>query len=400
MPQTGAPMTLDPHGAFVDRVASPTSSSGPLAGMRVAVKDNIAVAGLLWTCGLPLLSGRVAPDDAPCVAALREAGAAIVGTVATDAAGFGMMTPGVINPLAPDRTCGGSSGGSAAAVAAGYADAALGTDTAGSVRVPAACTGLYGLKPTYGSVSVQDVTPLSHTFDHVGVIAGDIDALERVSRVLIPRSFQSAPGSGPTRIGFDAARLAALDDEPIRVAIERALTFLAAEGMTLVEVDLPDRFALAEMHGAIVCAEALEIWRPHWPRDAALFGDTARRSLAYAASLPDDVVAAARAELPAQRAAVARAFDEADAIVGPALAVPPPRVGARRVRFGGIDVPVVMALLAETCPFNVSGNPALSLPLPWPSVDGIPVSLQIAVRHHGEAQALDLARRLAAMPIV
>src|SRR5262245_35584175 len=179
--------TLDPFGAFVDRAATSSGvpSQGPLAGLRLGVKDNIAVAGLKWTAGLPLFADRIAEHDAPCVAALRAAGAEVVGTVATDSAGFGMMTPGVINPLAADRTVGGSSGGSAAAVAAKLADIALGTDTAGSVRVPAACCGLYGLKPTCGRISLDGVTPLSRSFDHVGILAADLNVLARTTDVLL-----------------------------------------------------------------------------------------------------------------------------------------------------------------------------------------------------------------------
>ena len=385
---------LDPYGAFVDRVDKPVSGDGALAGVRVAVKDNIAVAGLKWTAGLPLFAARTAQADASCVAALRQAGGAIAGTVATDAAGFGMMTPDVLNPISGDRTAGGSSGGSAAAVAGGLADLALGTDTAGSVRVPAACCGLYGLKPTFGRVAVDGITPLSRSFDHVGLLTADLGILERATRVLLTGAFQ--PAAEVRRIGFDPARLAGSDDT-IRSCVERALSWLAAQGFALVEVELPDRIELAEMHGAIVCAEALEIWRAQWPRDAAQFAETARSSLAHAASRPPEVLQQARDQLPAARATIARAFDEADALVGPTIAVPPPRVGARRVPFCGFEAPVVFALLAETCPFNVSGNPALSLPLPWLGEGGIPVSLQVATRHDREADALALARTLTAL---
>lgn len=386
---------LDPFNAFVDRTGAPSGGSGPLAGMRLAVKDNIAVAGHRWTAGLPLHAERIAVTDAPCVAALRAAGAAIAGTVATDAAGFGMMTPGVINPLAAGRTCGGSSGGSAAAVAGGLADLALGTDTAGSVRVPAACCGIYGLKPTFGRVSVEGVTPLSASFDHVGLLAADLDILERATRVLLPASSGSAEEI--RRIGFEPGQSAHCD-EPIRTAVERTLGWLSAHGFELVEIELPDRVELAEMHGAIVCREALEFWQPHWPHDAALFSDTARRSLAYAATVPADVAAEARERLALARSAIARAFETVDAVLGPTIAVVPPPAGARRVPFRGFEAPVVLALLAETCSYSITGNPALAAPLPWPSVDGIPASLQIAVRHDRERQALELARLLASMP--
>ena len=385
---------LDPYGAFVDRVDKPVGGDGALAGVRVAVKDNIAVSGLKWTAGLPLLAERIAKADASCVAALRHAGAAIAGTVATDAAGFGMMTPDVLNPISGDRTAGGSSGGSAAAVAGGLADLALGTDTAGSVRVPAACCGLYGLKPTFGRVAVDGITPLSRTFDHAGLLAADLGILERATRVLLPGA--SEPLSLVRRIGFDPQRLAG-SEATIRTSVERALSWLAAQGFTLVEVELPDRIELAEMHGAIVCAEALDVWRAHWPRDAGRFADTARRTLAYAATRPAEVLVQARDMLPFARVSIARAFEEADAIVGPTIAVPPPRIDARTVPFCGFDAPVVFALLAETCPFNVSGNPALSLPLPWLGDGGIPVSLQIATRHDRECDALDLAHTLTAL---
>jgi len=386
---------LDPWGAFVDRGHAPfvASSDGCLRGLRLAVKDNIAVAGLKWTAGLPLFAERVAEHDATCVAALRAAGAEIVGTVATDSAGFGMMTPGVINPLAADRTVGGSSGGSGAAVAAGLADIALGTDTAGSVRVPAACCGIYGLKPTFGRISVDGVTPLSTTFDHVGILAADLDPLERATRVLLGR--KELRGSVIRRVGFDAARLGN-SDRAIGSAVERALAWLAARGYNLVELTLPDRIQLAEIHGLIVCGEAREAWCGYWPHEAGRFSDTARRSLAYADTITPQAIAAARRALHDARASIERAFAQADVIVGPTVAVVPPPAGARRVNLSGSNVPVVLALLAETCPFNVSGHPALAVPLATRAV-GIPVSVQIAAHRDREADALALARVLAGM---
>lgn len=383
---------LDPFGAFVDRDAAATGGSGSLAGIRVAVKDNIAVAGRKWTAGLPLLASRTADADAACVATFRAAGAAIVGTVATDSAGFGMMTPGVINPVAPERSVGGSSGGSAAAVAGGLADLALGTDTAGSVRVPAACCGLYGLKPTFGLVPVEGVTPLSFSFDHIGWLTRDLDIMERATSVAVGEAARRP--AGIRCIGFDPARLSGIEPS-IRVAIERTLAWCSAQGIALIEVELPDRVALAEMHGAIVCQEALEIWRAHWPQDSARFSDTARRSLAYAATLEASVVEDARRRLAIARSDITQALESVDVMLGPTIAVAPPKVGSRRVSFCGVEVPVVFALLAETCPFNIAGNPALSLPLPWLGEAGIPVSLQVAARHGEEATLISLARMLA-----
>lgn len=384
---------LDPYGAFVDRVASPHGGEGPLAGVRLAVKDNIAVAGLRWTAGLPLYADRIAEHDAACVATLRQAGATIVGTVASDSAGFGMMTPGVSNPIAPGRTVGGSSGGSAAAVAAGLADLALGTDTGGSVRVPAACCGLFGLKPTYGRISVEGVTPLSYAFDHIGLLAADIEVLEKSWLALSGGVSPAEPETEIRRLGFDPARLS-LADATIRAGIEQLLARLVREGYALVEVALPEQAALAEIHGAIVCGEALEIWRDHWPAHASGFTKIAARSLSYAALIePGDIVKAGQVLVDVRRY-MAEQFAEVDAILGPTIAVEPPVEGARLVSMGGVDVPVVNALLAETCPFNVSGHPALSVPLAAHTSCGTPVALQIAVKADRERSVLALARAI------
>lgn len=381
----------EPLGAFVDRVRSPAGGEGPLAGVRLAIKDNIAVEGLKWTAGLPLYANRIAERDAACVAILRRAGATIVGTTVTDSAGFGMMTPGVGNPIAPGRTAGGSSGGSAAAVAGGLADLALGTDTGGSVRVPAACCGIYGLKPTYGRVSVDGVTPLSFAFDHVGLLAGDIEVLERGWLALAGGGGHAAAAPQIRRIGFDPARLE-ICDALIRAGIEQTLAQLSREGYALVEIALPEQVALAEIHGAIVCGEALEIWRDHWPVHAAGFTKTAARSLTYAALIEPGEIVKARQVLADVRRYMAEQFEGVDAILGPTIAVEPPVAGARQVRLGGADVPVVSALLAETCPFNVSGHPALSMPLYANTGCGTPVALQIAANADCERSALALAR--------
>lgn len=380
-----------PFGAFIDRVSSPVGGEGPLAGVRLAVKDNISVEGLKWTAGLPLFADRIGTHDAACVGILRRAGAAIVGTVATDSAGFGMMTPGVANPIAPGRTAGGSSGGSAAAVAGGLADLALGTDTGGSVRVPAACCGIYGLKPTYGRVSVDGVTPLSFAFDHVGLLAGDIAVLERGWLALAGERGDAAPAPEIRRIGFDPARLKVCD-ALIRAGIEQTLARLASDGFALVEIALPEQAALAEVHGAIVCGEALEIWRDHWPVHAAGFTKTAARSLTYAALIEPAEIAKARQVLADVRRYMAEQFEGVDAILGPTIAVEPPVEGARQVRLGGVDVPVVNALLAEACPYNVSGHPALSMPLSTYTRCGTPIALQIAAKAGCERSALALAR--------
>ena len=369
---------LDEWGAFVERAperGSDASTGGPLTGLRLAVKDNIAVAGLEWTAGLPLLAERRATSDAPCVAKLLAAGARLVGVVATDSAGFGMTTPGVLNPLDKTLTVGGSSGGSAAAVAAGLADIALGTDTAGSVRVPAACCGLYGFKPSYGRVSTAGVTPLSATFDHVGLLAANLDVLVSGAAALLSEACPT-PQQRPLVIGFDPHRLEGVDND-IAEAIFAALILLGAAGHDIRDLHLPERDAVIDAHGIVTCAEARSVWATHWPHDAALLGDTVRRTLTYAQTITDAEIAEARIAVEHLRGEIDAAVAKVDVVLGPTLQVPPPPAGARRVRIGDSEVPVVRALMAETCPFNLSGHPALSLPIPERRA-GVPVSLQLA----------------------
>jgi Asp-tRNA(Asn)/Glu-tRNA(Gln) amidotransferase A subunit family amidase len=368
--------SLDPFGAFVERATEGAVAQGPLAGLRLAVKDSIAVEELKWTAGLPLLAERRASEDAPCVAALRAAGASVVGVTATDAAGFGMMTPGVVNPLDAGLTAGGSSGGSAAAVAAGLADIALGTDTAGSVRVPAACCGHYGFKPGFGRIDTSGVTPLSVSFDHVGLMAAQLDVLTKAACVLLGEGAPQQPPAGTPVVAHDPARLQDATGE-IAATVRAVLDRLRELGHEVVEIALPSADELAYAHGAVVCAEARGIWAAHWPQDAAQFGDTARRSLAYAQSVsPEDVEDAWRV-IAAARGTIARAFDRADVIIGPTMIIPPPAIGTRRARIGQAEVGIVRALMSETCTYNVSGHPALAMPTPR-RIGRIPVSIQLA----------------------
>src|SRR6266852_3979359 len=222
--------SVDRFGAFVAFTPDAPAGAGPLAGLRVAVKDNIAVAGLPFTAG----------HDAPAVRQLRDAGARIVGVTRTDAGGFGVTTPVVKNPAAPGRTVGGSSGGSAAAVAAGLADVALGTDTGGSVRIPAACTGLVGFKPTCGRISIEGTWPLSPSLDHIGVIGRGLESVARTADVLLGHDAEAEarPISTRLRIGIDRAPMGHCD-----VAVEKAfkgvLAALAAKH-EIVPLDWPD----------------------------------------------------------------------------------------------------------------------------------------------------------------
>jgi amidase len=185
--------SAEQSGAFIERFTFPPTRSGPLDGLSFAVKDLIDVAGHHTGCGNPtwLATHPRATDHAICVEQLLAAGARCEGKTVTDEIAFSLLgenhfygTP--LNPAAPDRVPGGSSSGSASAVACGLVDFALGTDTGGSVRVPASNCGIWGLRPSHGLISVAGVMPLSPTLDTVGIFARDVDVLKRVASVLLP----------------------------------------------------------------------------------------------------------------------------------------------------------------------------------------------------------------------
>jgi aspartyl-tRNA(Asn)/glutamyl-tRNA(Gln) amidotransferase subunit A len=184
--------------AFVDWDHDAAPGEGPLAGLTIGIKSNIAVAGLPWTGGMALRRDIVADRDAAVVAGLRVAGACILGSLNMHEAAMGATTDNpwfgrTHNPHRIGYTPGGSSGGSGAAVAAGLCDAALGTDTLGSVRIPAAFTGVYGLKPSWGGVDTDGLVFLTRRFDCIGPLARTLDVLERVWNVIVTSGNEDAP---------------------------------------------------------------------------------------------------------------------------------------------------------------------------------------------------------------
>lgn len=350
-----APAGLDPYGAFVDRVAEP--GEGP----RLAVKDMIAVAGLLQTAGLPVRAGRRAERDAAVVAAFRAAGYAIVGTTATDNAGFGTMTDVVTNPRHETRAVGGSSGGSAAAVAGGLADVGLGTDTGGSVRIPAAYCDLVSFKPSPEGALMDGVLPLSRSFDVTGVMAHDLATLGRVAPLLVDR--WDAPDEAPPRFAFASDELAIVDPQ-IAAAFAPVRERFAAEPMG----SPVDYRTMAIAHSDIVCAEALDVHRNDWAQAPHLFPQIASDGLSYGQTLTDDRLAEARAVTASARRAWRAAMDADRILVLPTLPMAPSPRWAKSVVVGEREMPITNANIRLTETFNIAGFPVVVAP-----VDGLSV---------------------------
>lgn len=368
----------DPFGAFVDLDPRAHGGEGPLAGLTVGVKSNIMVAGLPWTGGMGLYRNRIASRDAECVTRLRTAGAAILGTVNMHEAALGAHTDNVFygrthNPHRHDYTPGGSSGGSGAAVAAGLCDLALGTDTMGSVRIPAAYCGVYGLKPTNGAISEDGLAFLEPSLDCIGPLARDLDVLERAWNILA-----IDPGEArPFRHAWLLGRQSEVEVQPaVAAGFEAARRALPLACETL---DLPERLTDVRMAGLIAAGHWLvDDLGPEYRADNPDLSDELKVILAIT-SLRE----ACPEVLARTRAALREAIGTDTVLIMPT---------APQVAFAhGTRAPSNQADF--TCLANVAGLPALALPSGW-SEDGLPVSVQLVGPPGSEPGLIALARQL------
>ncbi|UOM33064.1 amidase family protein [Acuticoccus sp. I52.16.1] len=345
----------DPFNAFVDRVAAP----GP--GPRLAVKDMIAVAGLKQTAGLPVRAERRATQDAAVVARLRRAGYAVVGTTATDGAGFGTMTAEVVNPRHPERAVGGSSGGSAAAVAGGLADVGLGTDTGGSVRIPAAYCDLVAFKPTNERGAMEGILPLSPRFDVVGAMARTFGDLAPALPHLVDRWAEA--GDAAPRVAFAADELADVDP-PVAAAFAPICARLGA-----VPLGNPASYRTAAIaHSDLVCADGLSVHRADWAAAPDRFPPVTAGGLAYAETLSEAHLAEAREVCDAAREAWRAAMAPDMVLLLPTLPMAPADRGAQNATVRGETLPITNANIRLTEMFNIAGLPVVVAPVEGLSV--------------------------------
>jgi aspartyl-tRNA(Asn)/glutamyl-tRNA(Gln) amidotransferase subunit A len=372
---------------------------GPLHGVPLAIKDLADVAGAVTGAGSPKLAANLAARDAEVVARLRAAGAVVVGKTRTHEFAYGVLTPGTANPWDLARIAGGSSGGSAAAVAAGMVPGALGTDTAGSIRIPAACCGVVGFKPTWGRVPATGVFPLSWSCDHVGPIAADVAGAALLFEVMAAAPAPAAPaerrppGAGGPRIGRLAGAALGPVDPPVAAALDDLCERLEAAGARIDEVTLPLAAARAAV-AAIVLAEAAAA-------HTTLLAETGEDGYGprVLAALRLGQSALAGEYLAGLRyrgrflAAVEALLGEREALLLPTLPCVAPETGRRTVTVAGVGAGVQPALTGLPGPFNCSGSPVVSLPVGLVPSDGgpLPVAASLVGRLGGDHELLRLA---------
>ncbi|MBC6456643.1 amidase [Actinomadura sp. HBU206391] len=351
---------------------------GPLHGIPMGIKDIIEVEGLRATMGSAHYADHVSTVDAECVRRLRAGGAVIVGKTTTHEFAYGPTGDRSANgpsrnPYDPTRMSGGSSGGSAVAVAAGMVPVALGTDTGGSVRIPAALCGVAGFKPAHGVIPADGVFPLAPTLDDVGVLARTADGCRVAYRVLadLPAG-PGGPGVDVRRIGWVRPGALFETDHDIERLTRAALSPVGAE---VEEVELPGAAGMSETYSAIQGSEAYEVHADRVAADAALFDPEVLERLRLAAETAGWRYVRALRDRGRLQNEMSALLSRYDVLALPTTPLVAPPLGARTTEINGTAVGVRPAMLSMTSPWNVCGLPALSVPAGM--VGSLPTGLQL-----------------------
>jgi aspartyl-tRNA(Asn)/glutamyl-tRNA(Gln) amidotransferase subunit A len=368
-------------GIYITELAHDGGDGAP----TLAVKDLFDTAGVRTTYGSAVFADHVPETTATAVNRLEGVGYVTVGKANLHEFAWGITSENphygtVPNPVAPGRVAGGSSGGSGAALAAGIADAALGSDSAGSIRIPAACCGVTGLKPTHGLVPIDGCWPLAPSFDVAGPMARDVDGCARMMAALAP--------------GLEPAALDALADVRVGVAwtdradpLVRARVEAAAErfpARCALELPFPDGIY------AVFAREAAEVHGDLFREHGAEYGENVAVKIERALQITDHQAAAARAALERYRERIAELTAGVDLVVTPTVPMVAPRTGIG-------DLALRERMIELTFPWSAVGAPALALPC-GPAEDGLPASVQLAGRPGDDALVLAAGRLLEATP--
>lgn len=384
-------------------IADPPEAArgGYLDGMAFAVKDMIAVAGMPLTAGSASQDTTPAKEDAACVLALKSQGAVAIGMANQHELAFGATSNNpvygqVVNPAAPAYMPGGSSGGSAACVAAGLVRFALGTDTGGSVRLPAACCGVVGFKPTYDAISREGAIEVAASLDHIGPIGQKV-----ADCALAFAGMLGLPDMPVWRMSslenIKIGRLGGFFEDPIDAevltALEQAAKSLAAAGGQVLPAAFEEARKAAALYFVTALGEASEAHSERLQLNAKRLGRDVRSRLETGHFIP------AHWYIKAQRhrASVAHAanalFERFDILLSATMRAPAAPVGTQKIDIGGTSYPLHAAMTELTIPFSLTGAPALSLP--WGQTRaGVPIALQLAAKPGEDWKLLAVAEQL------
>ena len=380
------------------------SRGGLLAGVPIVVKDLMHVAGMPLSGGGKAMGRPVATRDAEVVARLKRAGAVVVGLANLHEFAYGITSDNVhfgrvVNPAAPDRIPGGSSGGSAAAVAAGIVRHATGTDTGGSIRVPGACCGVVGFKPSYDVLPREGVVDLAASLDHVGPITASVDDSAAMFAAML--GLEAMPRWMRRDLsGIRAARLGGYFAEPldaeVAAAVDEAMRSLASEGARCAEASAPGAELTAALLLMTIAPEATGFHAERLRTRGDDFGEEVRVRLEMGLFFPSHWYLKAQRMRTVFVAGVEAALADADVLVCPTMRVPAPKVGEPRIAIGGKSYALHTGVTNFTQPFNLAGLPAISLP--WTkSKEGVPIAIQLVGRRGDDWRLLAIAQRLEQM---
>jgi aspartyl-tRNA(Asn)/glutamyl-tRNA(Gln) amidotransferase subunit A len=372
-------------------------SAGPLLGCVFSVKDNIDVRGLPTTCGSRLLENRRPDADAWVVAALQAAGALCIGKnnmheLALGATGVNPRFGTTTTPWDATRSAGGSSGGSAVAVASRQVHISIGTDSGGSVRIPASMCGIVGFKPTAGALPLQGVEGAALTMDSLGIFATEVGDVRRVWEAIASRQRSSRERRRP-RLAYLKDESMGLVDARVWARYREAVEDLRRSGMSLTGISMPGLSAAPYVCISIVYPEVASLHHDLVRRHPELYsGDI--RALVYLGELwsAKNYVDAQRLR-GVLRARLRVITDPYDAVLTPTAAVQPPRIGEKAQVEGDPPGSELYTFMRFTVALNATGYPAISVPAGLDR-DGLPVGLQIIAKPHGDAALLDVAQRI------
>jgi aspartyl-tRNA(Asn)/glutamyl-tRNA(Gln) amidotransferase subunit A len=398
-------------------------SRGPLDGIPIALKDNIWTRGIRTTAGSKFLEHFVPEENATVAQSLRRAGAVLLGKTSLHEFAYGITTNNphfgpTRNPWDTARIPGGSSGGSAAAIAAGLCVASVGTDTGGSIRIPAALCGIVGLKPTFGRVSCGGVVALAPTFDHVGPLARTVADAALILGVIAGRdphdsatfsqprfkSFDDVRGlqkrlrpqfskKRPLKLGLPREYFFTSVSEGVREAVKLAVHSFEKLGAVVEEVSLPNINDGDDASTSIALAEAVHYHQSQgwFPAHTADYGDDIRKRLEMGSDIRAADYLAAREVQRRVRAEFDAVLTQVDAIIAPTTPITAPLIGENVVEIESAEEPVRGALIRLNRPANFTGLPAISLPCGW-SEQNLPIGLQLIGRAWDEEHLLVIAQ--------